>query len=317
MKYTHIVLLGGLLMTILTGCSASSWHRLPPLEFDQVDYRRPVKTAQVRNLTVGYIDEGRGPALLLIHGLGSNAKGWDRNIDDWARDHRVIAVDLPGYGYSSKGPYEYSMDFYVTVLSELLDGLGVDRAVWVGHSMGGQIALTAALERPDKVSSLVLISPAGLERFDEGEGHWMIHAVTPEFVRDTSTRAVAVNVHRNFYRTPEEAEFMIADRLQVRGASDFEDYCYAVSRNVAAMIEGPVRDRLGEIRQPTLILFGRNDALIPNPYLHGGWTRDVAAIGEREIPRSELLMVPECGHFVQFERPDVVNGAVLDFVSGR
>ncbi|HPF34813.1 MAG TPA: alpha/beta hydrolase [Candidatus Krumholzibacteria bacterium] len=314
MKNTHIVLLGGLLMTILTGCSVSSWHNLPTLEFDQVDYYRPVQTVQVRNITVGYVEQGQGPAMLLIHGLGSNAKGWDRNIDAWSRDHRVIAVDLPGYGYSSKGPYEYSMSFYATVLSELLDKLGEPDAVWVGHSMGGQIAMTAALERPEKVRKLVLFSPAGFERFDEGEGHWMTHALTPEFVRDTSTRGVAVNLHHNFHKMPPEAEFMIADRLQVRGASDFMDYCYAVSRNVSAMIDGPVWSRLGEIAQPTLILFGENDALIPNPYLHGGWTRDVAAIGEREIPRSELVMVPECGHFVQFERPEYVNERVAGFV---
>ena len=143
------ILTGAVLLMALQGCGSSAgWYHLPPAEFDAIDYGYEVKTAQVRNIEVGYIDQGSGEVLLLIHGLGSNAKAWQRNIPDLAADHRVIAVDLPGYGYSDKGDYQYSMSFYATVLSELLAGLGVDKAVWVGHSMGGQIAMVAALEHP-------------------------------------------------------------------------------------------------------------------------------------------------------------------------
>ncbi|MCP4573984.1 MAG: alpha/beta fold hydrolase [bacterium] len=315
MKRLLITLLGGALM-IMGGCAGShDWYHLPALEFDEVDYGYVVHKAQVRNIEVAYLDEGSGPeTMLLIHGLGSNAKGWLRNIPAWSSDHRVIAVDLPGYGKSDKGHYDYSLAFYVQVLGELLDQLGVDEAVWVGHSMGGQIALVAALEQSERVERLVLISPAGLEVFDEGEGAWLSGAVTPEFVRDTPIRNVAINLKSNFYASPPEADFMITDRIQVRGASDFENYCYAVSKNVGAMIDAPVRDRLGDLTQPVLVLFGEQDRLIPNPYLHGGWTREVAAIGENEIPGAKVLLLPECGHFVQFEKPAETNAAVLDFL---
>ena len=94
----------------------------------------------------------------------------------------------------------------------------------------------------------------------------------------------------------------------------FERYCYAVSKNVGAMIDSPVRDRLGDLTQPVLVLFGERDRLIPNPYLHGGWTDDVAAIGREEIPGSEVLLLPECGHFVQFEKFEETNAAVLNFL---
>jgi pimeloyl-ACP methyl ester carboxylesterase len=311
-----IILLGGALM-VCGGCAGShQWYELPTLEFDQVDYVYPVKTASVRNIDVAYIDEGEGEqTLLLIHGLGSNAKAWLRNIPAWAEDHRVIAVDLPGYGRSSKGYYEYSLPFYAKVLGEFLDGLGIEKAVWVGHSMGGQIALVAALETPERVSDLVLVSPAGLETFLEGEGHWLSNVLTPEFVRDTTVRNISVNLKSNFYDAPPEAEFMITDRIQVRGAKDFERYCYAVSKNVGAMIDSPVRDRLGELTMPVLVLFGERDNLIPNRYLHGGWTAEVADIGREEIPGSEVLLLPECGHFVQFEKFEETNAAVLDFLN--
>jgi len=315
MKRWMIILLGGALMAIGGCASSGQWYHLPPLEFDEVDYVYPVRTAGVRNIELAYLDEGSGDhTLLLIHGLGSNAKAWLRNIPDWARDYRVVAVDLPGYGRSSKGYYDYSLPFYVEVLCEFLDGLGIEKATWIGHSMGGQIALVAALDRPERVSELVLVSPAGLETFTDGEGHWLSHAVTPEFVRDTTVRNIAANLKVNFYDTPPEAEFMITDRIQVRGASDFERYCYAVSKNVGAMIGSPVRDRLGEIRQPVLVLFGEMDRLIPNPYLHGGWTKEVAEIGREEIPDSRLEVFPECGHFAQFEKFEETNRAVREFL---
>ncbi len=261
------------------------------------------------------LDEGRGDVVLLIHGLGSNAKGWSRNIPALAADHRVIAVDLPGYGYSDKGAYKYSMSFYATVLTELLTVLGIDEAAFVGHSMGGQIAMVAALEHPERVAKLVLVSPAGFETFTDGEGDWMRRAVSAEFVKDTTIRGVAVNLASNFHDKPAEADFMITDRIQVRGASDFDDYCYAVSLNVAAMLDGPVYDRLGEITQPALVLFGENDNLIPNRYLHGGRTRDVAEDGASRLPDAELVMLPSCGHFVQFEKPAETNAAVLAFLA--
>lgn len=319
MRNWKIILMGAVILMTLQGCSSTrQWYHLPSAEFDQIDYGYTVHKAKVRNITVGYLDEGQGDqVILLIHGLGSSAKGWLRNIPDLAADHRVIAVDLPGYGMSDKGHYQYSLSFYAQVLSELLTGLGVDRAVWMGHSMGGQIALVAALEHPGQVERLVLVSPAGFEEFTDGEGDWMRKAVSPEFVKDTTIRGIAVNLKSNFYAVPPEADFMITDRIRVRGARDFEDYCYAVAENVEAMLDGPVRDRLGEIAQPALVLFGENDRLIPNAYLHGGRTRDIAEFGVGQMPRARLVMLPECGHFVQFEKPAETNAAVREFLQER
>ena len=317
MKHRIIILIAAVAALALGGCGASSqWYHLPPLEFDQMDYGYPVKHATVDGMDVAYIDQGAGDrVILLIHGLGTHAKGWRRNIPALAdAGHRVIAVDLPGYGMSGKDHYPYSMSFHAAVCAGLLDALDIGSAVWVGHSMGGQIALTAALERPDHVAGLVLLSTAGFEPFTEGEGDWMKGAVTPKFVHDATTRQIARNVHSNFHEMPAEAEFFITDRIRMRGAADFDQYCYAVWRNVAGMLDGPVLDRLGDIDKPTLIMFGEHDALIPNPYLHGGFTRDVAQRGHAAIAGSQLIMIPECGHMTMFEKADEVNAAVRDFV---
>ncbi len=316
MRSIRFVLTGVVLIMALQGCASSGdWYHLPAAEFNEIEYGYAVKTATVRNIELGYVDEGQGDVLLLIHGLGSNAKGWSRNIDALSRDHRVLAVDLPGYGQSDKGYYEYSLEFYAQVLKEFLNGLGVDQAVYVGHSMGGQIALVSALEYPETVKDLVLISPAGFETFTDGEGDWMRRVVSAKFVSETTVRGVGINLKSNFYDAPEEADFMITDRIQIRGASDFDRYCYAVSLNVAAMLDAPVYDRLGEIPHRALVLFGENDNLIPNRFLHGGETATVAVPGVAKLQNGELQMLPKCGHFVQFEKPEETNEAIADFLS--
>jgi pimeloyl-ACP methyl ester carboxylesterase len=318
MKIRHFVILLVVIAMTVSGCATSRYYHLGSKEYDDFDYGFATKKLQVRNIQVACIDEGRSDqVLLLIHGLGSYAKGWIRNIPELAKHYRVIAVDLPGYGKSDKGYYEYSLPFYAQVLTELLDQLQIEKATFVGHSMGGQIAMVTSLLHPDRVDKLVLVSPAGFEKFTDGEGAWMKKAMSPEFVHDTAIRNIDVNLKANFYRMPPEAEFMITERIQMRGAKGFDTYCYAVSKNVAAMLDYPMWDKLTRIRHETLVLFAHNDNLIPNPFLHGGKTETIAQIGASQIPHNKLIMIPECGHFAQFERPDVVNPAIVEFVGGK
>ncbi|OQX95623.1 hypothetical protein B6I21_04500 [candidate division KSB1 bacterium 4572_119] len=308
-----------IIMTILAlGCATSGYYKLDTVEFDSFDYGFEIKKVKVRNINVAMIDEGKGDqVLLLVHGLGSNAKGWIKNIPELSKKFRVIAVDLPGYGKSDKGYFQFSMKFYAQILTELLTQLNINKATFIGHSMGGQIAITTALEYPARVDKLVLISPAGFERFTEGEGDWMKNAVTADFVKDTPIRNIDINVKSNFFKMPGDAEFMITERIQMRKAKGFDLYCYAVSRNVTAMLDGPVWDKLTDIQQPTLILFGENDGLIPNPYLHGGKTETVAEIGRKEIPNNRLFLFEKCGHFVMFEKAEETNKAIFDFMAEK
>lgn len=303
---------------MISNCSTSSYYHLPKKEFKEIDYKFDVKYKKVRNINIAYIDEGKGSeTLLLIHGLGTSAKSWIKNIKELKKHYRVIAIDLPGYGKSDKGYYKYSMSWYAKVLNDFLSSLNIDKAVFVGHSMGGQISLVAALKYPQRVEKLVLISTAGFEKFTEGEGDWMKSAFTIDLVKDTPIRNIDINLRANFYETPDDAGFFVTDRIQVRGASDFENYCYAVTRNVAGMIDEPVLDKLHLIKQKTLIMFGENDGLIPNPYLHGGLTKDIANFGKANIKNSTMVLIPECGHMMQFEKAKIVNSKIIKFISNE
>lgn len=318
MKLRDLFILLMVITMTLSGCATSRYYHLGSKEYDDFDYGFATKKVQVRNLQVAMIDEGQSDqVLVLIHGLGSYAKGWTRNIPELAKHYRVIAVDLPGYGKSDKGFYPYTLPFYAQALTELLDALKIDKATFVGHSMGGQIAMVTSLLYPERVDKLVLVSPAGFEKFTDGEGAWMKKAMSPEFVHDTAIRNIDTNLKANFYKLPPEAEFMITERIQMRGAKDFDAYCYAVSKNVAAMIDYPMWDKLTRVKHETLIFFGDKDNLIPNSALHGGSTEAIAQIGASQIPHNKLIMVPDCGHFVQFERPNVVNPAIVEFVGRK
>ena len=313
MKKNILIIL--ILIVYITGCSP--YPELQKLEFDELSYPFEVHKAQItENINLAYVDEGKGEqTIIFIHGLGSYLPAWEKNVDVLKSKYRCIAVDLPGYGKSSKAIHTGTMDFYADVIKSLMDKLQIKSAVIAGHSMGGQIAMVMSLKYPDYVSKLVLVSPAGFETFTEGQKEWFRSVMTVKGVKNTTTQQIRSNLMSNFYNMPEDAEFMIIDRIALRGAKEFDNYCYTVVRSVNGMVDQPVYDFLQSIKQETLIIFGENDNLIPNPYLNAGFTEDVADIGKEKIPNSKLVMISSCGHFLQFEKPDEFNKAVLDFLN--
>jgi pimeloyl-ACP methyl ester carboxylesterase len=299
-------------LAVVAAAGCAKWE---PTSFKKLSYPMPVSHVVVDGVEVAFSDVGVGePTLVLIHGLGSYMPVWQRNLDELAKHHRVVAVDLPGYGKSSKANYDYSMAFYARTVEGVISALGLRRVVLVGHSMGGQIAMTHALRYPRRAEALVLVAPAGFEPFGRGEGSWLAEAVDKDYVAKTPAEAVYANVAGNFYAMPKEARFMVDDRLRVIGGPDFDAYTYAVARSVYAMVHEPVLERLGEIRVPALVVFGEDDGLIPNPILHGGTTRAVAEGGTRRLSQGRLVMIPRAGHMVQFERPVEFDAALLDFL---
>lgn len=313
MKYIYLLIA----MTLTVNSCMTPYPNFKPIRtLSELEYPYEVKYQKLsQDIELAYADEGSGSqTILFIHGLGSYMPAWKKNIAVLKNRYRCIAVDLPGYGKSSKKPHSGMMEFYADVLAELIDKLNLKSVVIAGHSMGGQIGITMALKYPEKVQKLILVDPAGFERFSEGEKQWFREVMTVKFVRETATQQIRVNLISNFYNMPSDAEFMITDRIAMRGARDFEHYCYAVTRSVHGMVDQPVVDLLERIEQPSLIIYGANDNLIPNPYLHGGRTAGIAKVGKDKIKNSKLVIIPECGHFAQFEKSEEVNKAVSEFL---
>ena len=295
----------------------SPYSNLKPIDqMEELQYPYQVHKIKIASDTeIAYVDEGKGEqVIILIHGLGSYLPAWKNNIEGLKSTYRVIAVDLPGYGKSSKKPHSGTMSYYAEVIKQFAYALNLKEITLGGHSMGGQIAMVAALNYPELVKNLILVAPAGFEKFNEGQKQWFRNVMTFEGVKNTSPEDIQTNLGVNFYNMPKDAEFMITDRIIMRDAKDFDHYVYAIVQSVNGMVDEPVLDLLTQIKQPALIIFGEKDNLIPNRFLNPGKTSKVAQVGKDKIPNSKLVMVPKAGHFVQFEKPTEVNNAITTFL---
>lgn len=312
MKHNLLLLF---ILLVISGCSGGYlyWNE-PALQFSEINYGYPTKTA-LNNPEIAYIDQGSGnQTILLVHGLASNAGFWRYNIPELSKNYRVIAVDLPGYGKSQKGNYSYSMSFYADQIKKLIDELKLKNVVYVGHSMGGQIGIVFAIKYPALLNKLILASPAGFEEFHRGEGDWLRSVITVKGVESTTEEGVRRNLALNFYTWHDKWEWMVEERVRMRKANDFNEFAYAVVRCVNGMLDEPTYNKLSKIKTPTLVVFGRYDGLIPNPYLHPGFPSDVFRNGAKDISNAKLVEINNTGHMIQIEKADEFNQAVLDFL---
>jgi len=308
-------------LATLMGC-APRYSDLPALQPDQLQTPLPVQHALVDGVDIAFIDSGpppggaAGPPVVLLHGLSSSMGFWEYQVPELAREHRVLAVDLPGFGASGRPDAPYTPPWYAAMVTGWMDHLGLDRAVLVGHSMGGQIALTVALDQPERVERLVLSAPAGIETFGAGAAAWMkdwwtedraLHATEAE-LRATFETLV-------FNRSDAGTERLLEERVRMTGTEAFRGTSVAVSRSIAGMLDHPVASRLPSVAAPTLIVYGSNDRMIPNPVFTGGRTARIARKGADAIPGSRLVMVPGAGHTVHHDAPRAFNDAVSSFLA--
>ena len=302
------------------GACAPRYAHLPAMEPRDLQAPLPVQHSLVDGIDVAWIDSGPGadwaaPPIVLVHGLSSWMGFWEYQVPELAKDRRVLALDLPGYGASGRPDAPCTPPWYAELLSRWLTTIQVERAVIVGHSMGGQIAMTLALEHPEQVDRLILSAPAGFEILPEGVNRWLKAYWTESRALDATEDQTRTTFH-NFVFNKQDAgtERLLEERVRMRDTAAFRGTAVAVSRSVAGMIDHPVLDRLGEIKVPTLIVFGTDDHMIPNPFFTRGPTRAIAEKGARAIPDATLEMIPGAGHTVHHDAPEAFNAAVREFL---
>ena len=319
----------------LAGCVKSYVHDAP-LAFDAIPYTSvkgdpwPEKDAVLPDINAHYdlsadtkvhyveLNAQGERTLIFVHGLGSYLKFWRYQLDHFAaQGYRVLALDMIGYGKSSKpATFPYTMDAMADVVLAFAREAGADRPVIVGHSMGGQTALSFAIRYPDALSALVLTSPAGFERFSPKEQAWFEKVFTVPLIMGTPEAAIWGTVRRsNFYRWKPEYAWLIEERVRAAKNDTFAQYAYANVRSVHGLAHDDfVRANLRHIKVPTLIVHGDMDRLIPNPFMHGGPTIDVMKHGQRNIPGARLVTLEGCGHTVQMDCSVEYNAAVGAFL---
>ena len=283
---------------------------------DLVKYSLPVKSIKLNSETIAYTEEGSGEkTLLFVHGLSSTLDAWKKNIEGLSNDYRSIAVDLPGYGKSPGNKNDYSLKEYAEILHEFVGKKGLKNVILVGHSMGGQIAMHTVLEHPKTFEKLILIAPAGIETFSEQEAGLMKASYTPAMVVNTTDEQIFANYKLNFYEFPEDAQGMVDDRIKMKSAEDFPKYAEVVVNNIHAMLDEPVIDRIKDIKVPVLMIWGKNDMLIPNKYLHPSESiENLIKVSEERFTNLEVEVIDKAGHFVNFERAEAVNSEIREFL---
>ncbi|MET0625967.1 MAG: alpha/beta fold hydrolase [Pyrinomonadaceae bacterium] len=259
-----------------------------------------MKEAVVFGQKIQYAEAGSGPVVVLLHGLGGNSTNWTFNTPALAQKYRVIVPDQIGFGGSDKPLINYRIATYVDFLDKFLSELKVERATLVGNSMGGWVAALYALRHPTKVERLVLVDAAGFappKEFDVNA----LAGLNP------STRAEMKQLSNLVFFNPLFKSDAAVDVLLAQRMSAGDGY--TIQRLVESIHRGDdmLDGKLGAVKQPVLIVWGRDDGLTP-----------LAREGERfkkEIPHAQLVVFDNCGHVPQVEKAAEFNAAVLKFLS--
>jgi pimeloyl-ACP methyl ester carboxylesterase len=278
-----------------------------------IDWREHLRSIQVHDARVNYVELGSGPPIVFIHGLSGCWQNWLENLPHSAEQHKTIAVDLSGFGRSELPKEDISIPGYGRFIDAFLGAIGIERAVLVGNSMGGFIAAETAINHPSRVEKLVLVSAAGGPTlYDRNEVH---SARLMRAARLVAPMAAAMFARReHLVRRPALRKALLfkivthADRLR-------PELCYEIASGGGkpgfldafyANLTYDFSDRLPEISVPTLIVWGRDDRIVPV---------DGAFEYERLIPDSRRVIFEETGHVPMIERPARFNQLLEDFIA--
>lgn len=294
-----------------------------------IDWSAHQRWVTVADRPVNVIELGEGPPIVFVHGLSGSWPNWleqlpvfaGRNGDASQRrvspdfgNHRVIAMDLPGFGHSPMPKEKITISLYARILEDLLETLGVSAATVVGNSMGGFVSTELAIAFPQRVERLVLVSAAGISTYR----HHGVERVEPYLrrvapmiaaytgftaarsdwiARRSGLRNLSLGfVTRHPSRLPAP---LVAEQIRGAGKPGF-------MQALRANIDYPIRERLPEIACPTLIVWGSEDKVIPVSDAH---------VFEELIPDSRKVIYEDTGHMAMLERPGAFNELLVGFIA--
>jgi pimeloyl-ACP methyl ester carboxylesterase len=282
-------------------------------------YPKEIATQKVlfEAVEITYLDVGpkNGPTLLFVHGLGHALIAWQKNYEVLKKHYRCIVIDLPGNGLSAQSiDFPYSMEFFAEAIKDFIYRLSLEQVIIIGHSMGGQIAMTAALKNIPTLKGLILCAPAGIEQFNHVERS--LYKGTMLFVDMLSTEENSLRkaINNSFFIMPDSAPKLIQQLVDIMKLQARPHYRKMMEMCIVGMLEEPVYDRLSEINVPVYIIFGERDGLIPNKIIHPMSLKQMLEKAIPQFKNASYELIPQCGHFLQWEKPQEVNLIIDSFV---
>jgi pimeloyl-ACP methyl ester carboxylesterase len=275
-----------------------------------IDWQQHLRWVRVMDRWMNVVDMGEGPPLFFIHGLSGCWQNWLENIPHFARRHRVLALDLPGFGSSPVPDWEISIPNYGRLVLDFCDAVGVTDCVIVGNSMGGFVAAEATISQPDRFEQLVLVSAAGVSS-----------ARLRREPTEVAARMIAAGIPLAFKAQTRSFRRRRARALAFRGI--FDDPAALPPELVWEFFDGGTRaesfvealsslagydflDRLEEVEVPTLIVWGAQDHVVP--------PADALGYADR-IGGARLEVFDRCGHVPMAERPVRFNRLLEEFLA--
>jgi pimeloyl-ACP methyl ester carboxylesterase/putative sterol carrier protein len=283
------------------------------------DPMRPVRfprarMVRARDVDTFCLDAGAGPPVVLLHGLGATSASMLPTLAELSHDHRVLAVDLPGFGASGKPQEQYDPAFFARWLTAFLDAAGIERAHLIGNSMGGRIAIEMGLRSPERVDRLVLFAPSlAFKRYRTLAPMVRLLAAEMGGIPMRAPRALVTSVVRGLFARPErvrDAWYDAAVDEFVRVFADRRGRIAFFSAARQIYLEEPhgthgFWERLPSLSRPALFLWGDRDRLVPSRF----GPHVVAA-----LPTAQSIVLDDCGHVPQFEHPARTHRLVREFL---
>jgi pimeloyl-ACP methyl ester carboxylesterase len=283
-------------------------------DWRRTDWAAELRQIEVDGTPVNYVDVGESrhglEPIVFVHGLGGQWQNWLENIPRAALERRVIAMDLPGHGLTPMSRDKITISGYGRWVDALCEKLSLGRVDMVGNSMGGYIAAEVAIQFPERIDQLILVSAAGITSADIARrpiltmGRIATALATYGAARERAIASRPKSRHMTLALVARHGSLLKADLayegfFKGAGKPGFDDA-------LRACLEYDFRDRLPEIRQPTLIVWGEKDSIIPVKDAHEF---------ERLIEDSRKVVMKETGHIPMAERPARFNDVMMDFLA--
>ena len=301
----------------IRGSIEKSLHFEPCFDRPEGDgMRYSIDRVEVRGGRVSALFAGdpSAPPLLLIHGLGATKASWLTVVPQLARNFRVIAMDVPGFGASDKPRGRYDARWFADRVTRFIDAIGYDSVHVAGNSMGGRIAMELGMDHPDRVASIACLCPAAA--FSHRPALALVRALRPELgiVASRLPRSRILPQMRGLFADPrcveqEWYEAAVDDFLHVWRSPRARMAFFAALRNI--YLDEPQGDRglwtrLAGLSVPSLFIYGRHDALISHRF---------AKKVQSTIPAAQVVVWSDCGHVPQIEFPDRTARTLDEFFS--
>lgn len=288
----------------------------------EANYQFPIQYIWLSSKKMAYIEEGNAKqSIIFLHGIEGSLAQWEINIDSLKRNYRCFAIDFLGFGASEKvfdTQQTNLLDFYAQNIIDFIEKKKLEKVNLIGNDFGAQVAILVLAKRPDLVKKTVLVSPLGFETLSMLEIATIAENYNRLFFENLDEEGINEQMQKRFFRMPFLAQNLVKNRLKLKNTKDFVAYCAVQEQCIKAQFGRDMKLELNAILAPTLLVFGKNDLIIPNKEFNSNLSLEtLAKKAQNQIKNSELRFFEAAGHWLATEKPLEFNLVLTEFLEKK